>query len=43
MPDYKAYLEHLRECHPDRPVPTERAYVDEFLKGRYRGGPNRCC
>jgi uncharacterized short protein YbdD (DUF466 family) len=43
MPDYEAYVEHLRTCHPERQIPTEREYLDEFLKRKYDGGPNRCC
>ena len=43
MPDYDAYLEHLRVHHPESPVPSERAYFDEYLKGRYGGGFSRCC
>ena len=43
MPDYEAYIAHLRSCHPDRPVPSERQFYDEFVKRRYGDGPTRCC
>jgi uncharacterized short protein YbdD (DUF466 family) len=43
MPDYEAYVAHLRRCHPERPVPTERRFYDEFIKRRYGDGPTRCC
>ena len=43
MPDYEAYVAHLRRCHPDRPVPSERRFYDEFVKRRYGDGPTRCC
>ncbi len=43
MPDYGAHLEHLRRCHPDQPVPTERQFYDEFTRARYGDGPTRCC
>jgi len=43
MPDYSAHLEHLRRCHPDQPVPTERQFYDEFTRARYGDGPTRCC
>lgn len=43
MPDYPAYCAHLRAAHPDRPIPTERAYFDDYLRHRYEGGPTRCC
>jgi uncharacterized short protein YbdD (DUF466 family) len=43
MPDYGAYIEHLRSAHPERPVPTEREFYDEFVRLRYGGGTSRCC
>lgn len=43
MPDYHAYLEHLRTCHPACPPPSEREYFEEYLKQRYAGGGTRCC
>lgn len=43
MPDYRAYVAHLRSHHPDRPVPTEREFFDEYVRTRYADGPNRCC
>ena len=43
MPDYAAYVEHLRIVHPEAPVPNEREYYDAYLKGRYESGPTRCC
>jgi uncharacterized short protein YbdD (DUF466 family) len=43
MPDYAAHVEHLRSAHPDRVVPTERQYFEEYLQARYGGTPTRCC
>lgn len=43
MPDYERYLQHLRTCHPDHPLPTEREYFDLYVKSRYGDGPTRCC
>jgi uncharacterized short protein YbdD (DUF466 family) len=43
MPDYRCYVAHLRERHPERAVPTEREFYEEFLRARYADGPNRCC
>jgi uncharacterized short protein YbdD (DUF466 family) len=43
MPDYVAHLEHLRRCHPERAVPTEREFYEEYLRARYADGPTRCC
>jgi uncharacterized short protein YbdD (DUF466 family) len=42
MPDYAAYLEHLREAHPEMPIPDEREFFDAWIQRRY-GGINRCC
>lgn len=43
MPDYAAYVEHARRCHPDRPVLSERDFFAEYLSARYADGPTRCC
>ncbi len=43
MPDYAAYVEHLRACHPERGVPSRREFYDEFVRARYADGPTRCC
>lgn len=43
MPDYAAYTAHLRRCHPDRPVPSEREFFSEYLRTRYGDGASRCC
>lgn len=43
MPDYQAYVAHLRTTHPECPVPSERQYFEEFVRARYSGGPTRCC
>jgi uncharacterized short protein YbdD (DUF466 family) len=43
MPDYAAYVEHLRCAHPDRAVPTERQYYVVYLRARYGAPPTRCC
>jgi uncharacterized short protein YbdD (DUF466 family) len=43
MPDYAAYADHYRRCHPDRPVPTQRDFYEEFVRARYDKGSTRCC
>ena len=43
MPDYDAYCAHLRAAHPEQPLPSRRAYFDDYLKTRYESGPTRCC
>jgi len=43
MPDYAAYVEHARRCHPEQPLTSEREYYEEYVRARYEGGPTRCC
>jgi uncharacterized short protein YbdD (DUF466 family) len=43
MPDYAAHVEHLRRCHPDVAIPSERQFYDDFVRARYGDGPTRCC
>jgi uncharacterized short protein YbdD (DUF466 family) len=43
MPDYAAYVDHAKRCHPERPVASEREFYDDYLRARYEGGPTRCC
>jgi uncharacterized short protein YbdD (DUF466 family) len=43
MPDYEAHVTHLRACHPDIAVPTERQYFDQFVRAKSGGAGSRCC
>jgi uncharacterized short protein YbdD (DUF466 family) len=43
MPDYGAYAEHLRRCHPESAIPSEAQFYSDFIKARYEDGPTRCC
>jgi uncharacterized short protein YbdD (DUF466 family) len=43
MPDYQGYVTHIRECHPERSVPSEREYYEQYLERRYGAGTSRCC
>ncbi|WP_216844749.1 YbdD/YjiX family protein [Rhodanobacter sp. L36] len=43
IPDYAAYVQHLREYHPDRVVPSYEAFFRERQAARYKGGGGRCC
>lgn len=43
MPDYEAYLTHLRAHHPGCRLPSEKEYFEEFVRAKYSGGPTRCC
>jgi uncharacterized short protein YbdD (DUF466 family) len=42
VPDYDAYVAHLRAHHPERAPPTRSAFFAERERARYRGA-NRCC
>jgi uncharacterized short protein YbdD (DUF466 family) len=43
VPDYDVYVRHLRQHHPDRPVPTYAAFFQERQAARYSGLGGRCC
>ena len=43
MPDYEAYVAHLSARHPERPVPSEREFYDEFVRAKQGSGVMRCC
>lgn len=43
MPDYAAYVAHLRDHHPECAVPNEREFYQLYLEGRYQGTGSRCC
>lgn len=44
MPDYDAYLRHMADHHPDRPVMDRTQFFRNRQEARY-GGKNggRCC
>ena len=43
MPNYDAYVAHLRDKHPECTIPNEREYYELYLQGKYNGVGNRCC
>jgi uncharacterized short protein YbdD (DUF466 family) len=44
VPDYENYVRHLRQEHPERPVPDYATFFRERQDARYRGGSGtRCC
>ena len=43
LPDYDTYVAHLREHHPERPIPSYAEFFNERQQARYRGGGGRCC
>jgi uncharacterized short protein YbdD (DUF466 family) len=43
VPDYDAYVAHVRARHPERPLPTRADFFAERQRARYRRGGGRCC
>jgi uncharacterized short protein YbdD (DUF466 family) len=42
-PDYAAYLQHLRERHPETVPLTEAEFIEERMAARYSSPGSRCC
>jgi uncharacterized short protein YbdD (DUF466 family) len=43
VPDYQAYLSHMRACHPGAPPLDEAAFASDALSRRYDRPGSRCC
>jgi uncharacterized short protein YbdD (DUF466 family) len=43
VPNYERYVRHLREHHPECPVPSRRDFERERMKARYERPGSRCC
>jgi uncharacterized short protein YbdD (DUF466 family) len=43
IPDYDAYVAHLRSHHPERAIPSEADFFVARQQARYSGGGGRCC
>ncbi len=43
VPDYEAYVSHMRALHPDRPIPTYENFFRDRQAARYDGRQARCC
>jgi len=43
VPDYGAYVRHLQEKHPERPVPDYGTFFRQRQDARYGKGGCRCC
>ena len=43
LPDYDAYIEHMRARHPDATPMTREAFAVERMEARYGRGRSRCC
>ncbi len=43
VPDYEAYVAHVRRCHDGRAPMDRDAFFRERLAARYGRGRSRCC
>lgn len=43
LPDYDAYVAHMRAQHPDTAPMTREAFAIERMQARYGRGRSRCC
>ena len=44
VPDYEAYVAHLKARHPDAAPLTRREFASQWVDRRYGGGMrSRCC
>ena len=43
VPDYAAYVAHVRACHPGHEPLPEREFLEERLTARYEKPGSRCC
>ena len=43
VPDYDAYVAHVRERHPEATPMTREAFAIDRMQARYARGRARCC
>ena len=43
VPDYEAYVKHMRDTHPEREPMSYEAFFRERQEARYGGGAGKCC
>jgi uncharacterized short protein YbdD (DUF466 family) len=43
VPDYDAYLAHMRVKHPDKPTLSYEGFFENRLDARYGRSTTRCC
>ena len=43
VPDYDAYVSHVRSHHPERVIPSVAEFFADRQQARYRNGGGRCC
>jgi uncharacterized short protein YbdD (DUF466 family) len=43
VPDYDAYLKHLRTHHPETVPPTREQFLQKCWEDKFSRPGNRCC
>jgi uncharacterized short protein YbdD (DUF466 family) len=43
LPDYDAYVAHMRHAHPGATPMTREAFAIDRMQARYGRGRSRCC
>ncbi|HZH43621.1 MAG TPA: CstA-like transporter-associated (seleno)protein [Lysobacter sp.] len=43
VPDYDAYVAHVRDSHPERMPMSRKEFFRERMTARYGRGRSRCC
>jgi uncharacterized short protein YbdD (DUF466 family) len=43
VPDYDAYLQHMRTHHPDAEPVTKEVFTKECMEAKYSRPGHRCC
>ena len=43
LPDYDAYVAHVRDAHPGATPMTRESFAIERMQARYGRGRSRCC
>ena len=43
VPDYDRYVRHLKEEHPEQPIPDYATFFRERQCARYGAGRHGCC
>ena len=43
VPDYEAYLRHMRERHPAKPVLPRDEFARQWIERRFQRIRGRCC
>jgi uncharacterized short protein YbdD (DUF466 family) len=43
IPDYEAYVAHLRRHHPEQTPPSRESFLRARLAARYGASGGRCC